>query len=344
MSKLGFVVNQDGIRYPFIVPYGHGPKREARLGIFSDYLKEIGRRTGFKISSRGWCYQLEGYRLMDKGDFNKVTNIINECRKKGYLPIDFVASEKSREFEGISIPDTHDTEDHLKQYLNYAMNCHKYYTPDWWEDEEYYVQVWVEKVDLVTLFKPVCSQYHIPIGNSKGWSSILQRYKILERCEKAENRGLTPVILYCGDHDPYGLLISDQAMKNFRDLYQATLYDPRNVIFDRFGLNEDFINEHGLTWIDNIESASGKVKYDDPVIQDYIYRFGERKCEANALIVNPVAARDLITDSIEHYLGDDAVDRFKDKKQVVVDEIDEHIKSTGLRELPLIKEILDGSS
>ena len=51
--------------------------------------------------------------------------------------------------------------------------------------------------------------------------------------------------------------------------------------FIRFGLNADFIDRHGLTWIDNLETSSGQ-QLDDPdhddhdkeYVQDYIARFG----------------------------------------------------------------------
>jgi len=43
-----------------------------------------------KYSSKGWCYLLEGLRKIDKGDFDACQKAINNCRKIGLLPIDFV--------------------------------------------------------------------------------------------------------------------------------------------------------------------------------------------------------------------------------------------------------------
>ena len=40
-------------------------------------------------------------------------------------------------------------------------------------------------------------------------------------------------------------------------------WPPENLIITRFGLNADFIDEHGLTWIDNLETSSGG-QLDDP--------------------------------------------------------------------------------
>ena len=186
----------------------------------------------------------------------------------------------------------------------------------------------VEKIDLVTLFQPVCSKYHIPIANAKGWSSILQRAEYTRRFKEAEERGLQCVLLYCGDHDPDGLRISDTIRKNLRDIGDIHWndstqgYDPEELIIERFGLNYDFIIDHDLTWIDNLITGSKK-NLADPnhrnfnmeYVQEYLHKVGERKCEANALVVAPRDGRRLCQEAIERYLGDDALDRFKEMKK-----------------------------
>lgn len=326
---------------PFKLPSGKGKKRLLAMGIFSHYLKWIREQMGFDVSARGWCYQLEQYGLINKGQFNSVNRWINNCRKMGFIPIDFVATETARSFAGIKVPTDKTPEEHFKEWLEAAMNCERYFIPDWWKDEEYYIQMLVEKIDLVTLFKPVCDDYNIPIATSKGWSSILQRADMLERFQAAEEMGLKVVLLYCGDHDPYGLAISDYMMSNLKDLYRATEYWPGNIIIDRFGLNYDFIQRHGLSWIENLISGSGKrPKYDDPIVADYIGKYGERKCEANALIVAPDAAEALCRAAIENYLGEDAIDRFQEIREKISETIKEYVKSTGLAEP--VNKILDG--
>jgi hypothetical protein len=88
----------------------------------------------------------------------------------------------------------------------------------------------------------------------------------------------------------------------------------------RFGLNADFIDRHGLTWIDNLETSSG-VQLDDPnhndhdkaYVQDYIAEFGVRKCEANALVVEPEVGRQLCRDAILKHIPTDAVERYERK-------------------------------
>ena len=127
-------------------------------------------------------------------------------------------------------------------------------------------------------------------------------------------------MLLCGDHDPGGLLITSKMRKNLEDLSGAVGWTPENLVIIRFGLDADFIDRHRLTWIDNLETSSGQL-LDDPdhadhdksYVQDYIRRFGVRKCEANALVVEPDIGRALIRNAILEHIPADAVERYERK-------------------------------
>lgn len=330
---------------------------EANLRFFAKELMAIAEGVDFKISARGWCYQMEQERLINKDEFDKVEMLINKCRKKGILPVDFVAEEDARAFQGVERPEKETPLQYLKEYVEAPLECHDWYTPDWWEGEEYYIQILVEKIDLRTLFAPICKKFHIPIANSRGWSSIIQRAEYTKRFKKAEERGLKCILLYCGDHDPDGLRISDAIRKNLEDISEVYWdngtqgYDPYHLHIERFGLNADFIREHNLTWIDNLITGNkgyiahvvnGQIKqgrtkagkphpnYNHKYAQEYLAEFGVRKCEANALVPKPEIAREYIQSVIEGWLGKDALKRFKKKRQAVKDEMDTVRDAVGL--------------
>lgn len=328
----------------FVIPTGRGKKRDAQLQAFSETLEAIQKRVPFKLSSRGWCYQLETFNFINKGQFGRVQKIINEARKKGFLAIDFVAEEEARSLRNKTSPTTDDPEKRLYNSLKSVLDNWKYHTPDYWEGEKYLLALVVEKVDLITIFEPVCKKYHIPIANGSGWSSILQRNDFAEWFKHGKEMDLEPVLLYFGDHDPFGLAISDYLVKNYKDIQAATKWNPHSLVklddqgrrdigIDRFGLDYDFIQEHNLTWIDNLISSSGK-KPDlkNPIITKYISEFGERKVEANAVVIIYKLARQLLTKTIEKYLGKDVLERFADKKKEIKDEYQTIIKDTGIAE------------
>ena len=337
---------------------------DERLREFADKIQKLSSKIGFKVSSRGWAYQLETERIINKDEFDKVESWINKCRKKGILPIDFTAEEEGRKFSCVEVPHKKTPIQEMRDWIECSMNSHEYYTPNWWAGETYYIQMLVEKVDLKTLFMPICEKYHIPIATSKGWSSMLQRAEYARRFKDAEDKGLKCVLLYCGDHDPDGLRISDCIRKNLADLQTVVWdddvmgYNPKDLIIHRFGLDANFINKHNLTWIDNLITGSGgelakvidgkivagliwskkKGKYVPhknftmPYMQEYIRRFGIKKCEANAIIPMPEIAREFVEDAIIEFVGDEALNRFKEKRQKVIDELNAFKEKTGLQE------------
>jgi len=327
-----------------------------RILAFAQMLLQIQRQVGFKMSSRGWCYQLEVNRLINKDQFTKVESAINRCRREGILPVDFVAQEEGRQFSVVEEPTDESVEDAFAAQIRITLDLESYQIPDWWIDEEYYIQVIVEKIDLKTLFQPICERYHIPIATSKGWSSINQRAEYARRYREAnEMYGCKPVLLYCGDHDPDGLRISDFLRENLRqiqDIYWmdgSGGFDPSDLIIERFGLNADFIQQHGLTWIDNLKTGKPKPPNDlsDPLhpnhgkqyVQDYLSRFGARKCEANVIVVMPEEAANLMQSEIEKWLGSDCMDRFGKKRAAFNEVYQEFRNRTGLQEA--LQEALD---
>lgn len=335
------------------LPTARGRAREEQLQRFADQLVRIGESIGFKVSARGWCYQLEQYRAINKDQFDLVEGVINDLRRRGLLPVDFVAEESSRDFQGVEVPEDLSPEEYLAALLRGALYAHESFTPDWWNDEEYYIQMVVEKVDLKTLFGPVCAEYHIPIATAKGWSSILQRAIYTRRFKEAEEKGLKCALLYCGDHDPDGVRISGFLRSNIEEISGVRWedgtegYDPSDLEVFRFGLNFDFIQANHLTWIDNLHTGAQypcpvckrPKRLDDPhhpnhnmeYVQEYIRTIGIRKCEANALVVRAPQARELCRGAIERFLGRDAKDRFASKREAVARKLRALDRKTGYR-------------
>jgi len=301
-----------------------------QLSEFAKELQLLSDDVGFRMSARGWAYTLEGMRLINKDQFDRVETLINSCRERGYLPIDFTAEEEGRKFSGVEVPTTDTVPEFLKRYVDAVNESENYFTPEWWEEEKYYIQMLVEKIDLKSLFEPVCSLYHIPIATSKGWSSMLQRAEYARRFKEAEEQGLKCVLLYCGDFDPDGLRISKFLYDNLDQLKNIEWengtkgYDPANLTIERFGLNYNLIKRYHLTWIDNLITGSGKNLADThhknhhmQYVQEYLEKYGIRKCEANAIVKEPGIGCALCNATIEKYLGKDAQDRFKKKRKEI---------------------------
>ena len=282
------------------------------LQAFCEAIIEIRDRLDFEVSARGWCYILEEHGL-PKGYFSRAQALIAECRKSGLLPLDIVAEDSARGFNNLELLDSPDVDIHAARLVQYIQDEPDCYTPiSFWYDQPFYVEMLVEKVDLKSLFGPICASYNIPIANARGWSDLNSRAAMMRRFAMWQERGNVPVLLYCGDHDPAGLSISTFMRSNIEELGDAVGWESSDLIIDRFGLNADFIELNNLTWIDGLETGSGRrldhpshPDHNKPYVQDYLQRFGPRKVEANALVVRPDEARNLCREAIAKYVAAD---------------------------------------
>jgi hypothetical protein len=287
---------------------------QAGRAAFCELVLQIRSSLDFAVGSRGYSYLLEEYGLA-KSDFDLAQALINDCRKSGELPIDICAEDGARAFDHVERTDDTTPDEEAEDVLNYVRNAERAYRPvSFWDYQSCYLQMLVEKIDLRNLFSPVCAEFHVPLSNTRGWSDISQRAELMRRFTEHEAEGRRCVLLYCGDHDPAGLQISDTLRKNLADLSGAVGWKPDNLEIFCFGLNADFIERHGLTWIDGLATANSlpldNPKHPDhrkPYVQDYLAQFGARKCEANALVVRPQEGRQLCREAILNYVDLDGV-------------------------------------
>lgn len=326
--------------------------KEFAEGLIEMQYKIAGKRVikeKDKVSARGWCYLLEGFKLIDKTQFDYGERIINHCRKEGYLPIDFVAIDKAREFfhvENIHI-ETKDAREWVNSHLRWMRKI--YHHKDditFWENQKYYIQMVVEKIDVRNLFDDICEHYHIPISSAKGWSDLLLRYYLALRFKEAEEIGLKPVLLYYGDFDPAGILIANKFKKNLADIQKASGYDPKNLIVDRFGLTIDFIQKHNILWIDNLKTGSKKdlsnpthPDHNKPYVKGYIQKYGVKKCEANAILPIRDFAKQDCKNVIQKYLGTKSHDKYQEVMDNAQKEVKAMLKAIDYKNR--IQEIMD---
>ncbi len=339
------------IRLPTKLGRGQPSKKVMELYLqslkdFADDLKAIQETLDFHMGGRDWCYTMEPEHMggLQKGQFNWAKEQIDKAREKGFLEPGFILEE-----DGHVVSNEYDIDQNPEDYVDEELDkfeaaeqtfldCHVEY--DWlsfWKDKKYYIQLLVEKVGLASMFRKVCNKYHIPIANMRGWGSYEQKAVIAEGFKEAEAEGRKPVLLVCTDHDPPGLNISDVIKKSFEKLRGFTGWDPYNLIVDRIGLNYNFIQDNRLSWIEGLETGSGKnlaspkhpfYKNNTYDVQGYIKQFGARKCEANAIVVVPELGREMLENAILNYLGKDAYNNYKIELKKRKERVKELIKES----------------
>jgi hypothetical protein len=282
-------------------------------------------RLDFSVGSRGWAYLLEGDRFIDKDEIDAAQALINVCRKNGDLPLDICSEDEKRAAENLEEIDA-DPEERAAALFDYIQTAENYYTPfSFWDDLDTYVQTATEKSNVKNLFEKVATEFHIPIANVGGWADLNVRAGFMQRFAEKEAEGKRCVLLYFGDFDPGGLHISSKLHSNFDDMARAVGWSPRFLEIDRFGLDYDFIERNGLTWIENLATSKGEYPLNDrrhrdhskPYVQSYLRKYGVRKVEADALLKVPELGRALCRQAILKYVPADAPRRYRAKLKPV---------------------------
>ncbi|GAI61700.1 unnamed protein product, partial [marine sediment metagenome] len=178
---------------------GQGKKEKERyidsLRAFAENIKEIQKGLDFHMGSRGWCYAMESFGLK-KSDFNYGQECINECRRRGFLKPGFILEDESH-IVGQQPDEIESVEGFVEGQYNMWQEAEEYYTESWqlydgisfWDKQDYYIQLLVEKVDLKSLFMEICEKYKIPVANLHGSGSIEQKAVMAHNFQYHENEG-----------------------------------------------------------------------------------------------------------------------------------------------------------
>lgn len=139
-------------------------------------------------------YQMVGRGLIDKTEAeykSTVVRLLSEMRKDGSLPYYWI-SDNTR---WMRKPSTYDG---LGDMLR---NAYASYRRSFWESQNAYIEIWLEKEALAGVLMDATAEYDIPLMVTRGYPSISFAYTAADAIREVDK----PVyIYYFGDHDPSG--------------------------------------------------------------------------------------------------------------------------------------------
>jgi len=195
-------------------------------------------------------------------EYQKVKYICNKARDSGLLSPHLIRSE---EMWIKHYPDRE--EDSPREWLERKLNSWEQYYRDVWSDQPYYVEVWLEKMSLASVFYPICSKYNVFLVTGKGDASIEMKYQVTGRFIEASKKGKIPVMLYFGDYNPSGChapVAIAESIANFSRIYYDYALLPPPSHFDAFHLDWYF----GLE--EDVQNTQAEWAYWKPLIIDRI--------------------------------------------------------------------------
>jgi len=229
------------------------------------------RQLYYQLVSRGLLIDNEGKVANADPVYKKICNVINDLKYNGVIDWDM--------FEDRSRPThKHYTENSVKGAIDRTIYN---YNLDKLQDQDVYIEVWIEKDALTGVFKPICDKYDIRLVTNKGYTSSSFIYQAFRRFEDEISNEKKVFILYFGDHDPSGIdMIRDIQDRSEEFLINSEDLDIVNMI-DSFEVKQIGLNHKQVLKYNPPENPAKKT---DPRYNEYKKRFGfETSWEVDAL-------------------------------------------------------------
>lgn len=259
-------------------------------GIISDY-----QQMGYSLTLRQVYYQLVARDVISNNErsYKNLGNLISDGRMAGL--IDWQAIEdRTRNLKKNS---------HWSSPGSIIYSAAHSFAYDKWEDQDNYVEVWVEKDALVGIVGQVCGELDIPFFSCRGYVSQSEMWSAAQRLEGFAGQKDIHII-HLGDHDPSGRDMS-------RDIVDRLELFGVSVQFERIALNYDQIEEYG--------PPPNPTKLSDSRATGYINEFGYECWELDALRPDVIDSliRDKVTDLCDLELLAEARDREESAKRTL---------------------------
>lgn len=192
------------------------------------------------LTLRGLYYQLVSLGMTNSlNHYKRVVSAMIDARWDG--DVDFEAfSDRDRAMVGETAYEETTVDSKVADGIfgvDYYMTN---YRKNRWENQDFYIEVLIEKKALQGVFEPICKRWNVALGACKGYPSLTFLNEMSERFQDAEACGKIPIIIYFGDYDPSGEDIPRSLAVNLRDL------GVHNIQVDRRALLEWQVKEWNL--------------------------------------------------------------------------------------------------
>lgn len=184
-------------------------KTIALIGQANQIIAEYQSR-GFTLTVRQLYYQFVARDWIKNTpqNYERVASVVDDARKAGLIDWNAI-EDRTRFLRGF------DHYDDPQAFLNSYVEDYK---ENVWRDQDYHVEVWIEKDALLGVVEGACNDLRVNYFACRGYPSSSELYKAGKRLRRYRDSGKWPIVFYLGDHDPSGLqmvLNSDSALQTY---------------------------------------------------------------------------------------------------------------------------------
>lgn len=250
---------------------------------------------GFTLTLRQLYYQFVSKDLIanKQTEYKRLGSIINDGRLAGLIDWNAI-EDRGRNLQKLAS---------WESPSDIIAACASQFRLNLWDDQEHYVECWVEKEALIGVIAVPCDKWRVPHFACKGYTSQSEMWDAgYNRLRRQRMHGKDITILHLGDHDPSGIDMT----RDITDRLSLFVGRPLEVV--RLALNMEQVEEY--------DPPPNPAKTTDSRFEGYAQEFGEESWELDALSPNVIA--ELIEMEIEERLDrelwDAAVEREEEAK------------------------------
>jgi hypothetical protein len=235
---------------------------------------------GFDLTLRQVYYQFvqRGWLPNTERSYKKLGAIVNDGRLAGMIDWLYIV-DRTRALQSNSHWDSpEDIMDAVSKQFRF----------DKWADQDWRIEVWIEKDALKGVFWGICSKLDIPLFSCRGYTSQSEMWAAGRRLQGYFDSEQTPLILHFGDHDPSGIDMT-------RDIDERLGMFMGGTKMERLALNMDQVEHYFL--------PPNPAKVTDSRFDGYRVEFGDESWELDAL--EPRVLVGLVEQVVLEYREDD---------------------------------------
>lgn len=243
----------------------------------NDIIEEY-QENDYVLTLRQLYYQLVSRDVIPNKvqEYSKLSILLKEGRMAGY--VDWEAIEDRLR--------TAEKPSSWNDPTQIIKACIRSYQKDRQDNQQKYIEVWVEKDALSGVLERVTRPYHIPIMVNRGYSSATAMYAAFNRFNKAYKSGKSTLVLYLGDFDPSGKDMLRDIEKRISEFFIGDYQIEDDVSHSRvleefnFKLSPIALTEHQIRMYN---PPPNPAKITDPRAAHFIKTYGASSWEVDAL-------------------------------------------------------------
>lgn len=259
---------------------------------------------GFDLTLRQLYYQFVARGLIANKDteYNRLGTVVNRARLAGLMDWKYI-TDRTRNVEENS---------HWTNPGSIILSAAYSFMLDRWRGQPHRIEVWIEKDALRGVIAGICEELDVPHFSCRGYTSQSEMWRAGQRLVGHNDNDQNTIILHFGDHDPSGIDMT-------RDIHERLeLFTRGRVEVQRMALNMDQVEE--------LEPPPNPAKITDPRAKNYIFQFGRKSWELDALEPEYIAAliRNVVGDLRDQDLWDKTMARERHMKTKLDELAEEH--------------------